>query len=81
MVLRRQPSLWRRRRPRGHSPNGVSDQHAKRLTARGVFVAIAAFIEVACQARTTITKTKANRADLESLKQAPKVLADRDWGP
>ena len=59
----------------------VPDQHAKRLTARGVFVAVAAFIDVARQTRTTITTTKANRADLAVLKQALNVLADRDWGP
>jgi hypothetical protein len=61
--------------------DAVPDQHAKRLTARGVFVAVAAFIEIARQTRTTITKTKANRADLEALKRALNVLADRDWGP
>ena len=59
----------------------VPDQHAKRLTARGVFVAVAMFIDVARQTRTTITTTKANRADLAVLKQALNVLADRDWGP
>jgi len=61
--------------------DAVPDHHAKRLTARGVFVAIAAFIDIARQTRTTITKTKANRADLDVLKHALNVLADRDWGP
>jgi hypothetical protein len=33
-----------------------------------VFVAVAAFIDIARQTRTTITKTKANRAELNALK-------------
>ncbi len=61
--------------------DAVPNPYAKRLAARGVFVAIDSLISLARQSRNLIKETKANKSDLADLKQALNDLADRDWGP
>lgn len=61
--------------------DAVPNPFAKRLAARGVFVAVASFIDVARAARNELSRTKGNDAELGVVKAELNALADRDWGP
>lgn len=61
--------------------DAVPDPHAKRIAARGVFIAVDSFITVARQTRNAIPKSKTNSAERLAIKQSLNHLADRDWGP
>ncbi|HMJ36663.1 MAG TPA: hypothetical protein VK501_22350 [Baekduia sp.] len=61
--------------------DAVPDPFAKRLIARGVFVALHSFVDLSRRARNEVAKTTANRQELEAIKQALNALAERDWGP
>jgi hypothetical protein len=61
--------------------DALADPFDKRFAARGVFVALASFIDIARQTRNQVSKTKANATKLATVKTALNALADRDWGP
>ena len=61
--------------------DALADPFAQRLVARGVFVALVSFIDIARQTRNQVPKTKANETNLADVKAALNALAERDWGP
>lgn len=59
----------------------VPDRHAKRIVARGVFVAVVTFIDVIRRVPKAIRR-KTNGPALEALRfRVNRQLAERDWGP
>lgn len=61
--------------------DALPDPFAKRLMARGVFVATAAFIEISRPTRNQIAKATGRSKELAPLRSELNALADRDWGP
>jgi hypothetical protein len=61
--------------------NAIPDPLGKRLAARGVFVAVDGFVELARQTRNGIPRSANTKGDLDATKDALNALADRDWGP
>ncbi len=61
--------------------DALVDPYAQRLAARGVFVALVSFIDIARQTRNQLPKTEANKTELATVKTALNALANRDWGP